>query len=120
MDFETFVLKGPLTGDDTSGNPYNGICGEKLEITGGVSIPTICGTNTGQHCKSQIVCLIFMYLKLKKKSHFSQICIIFLVYFEFDDPDDKSVKLEFKDMDKDFDSKWDILASQIQCSSTYK
>ena len=44
----------------------------------------------------------------------------FLVYIEFDDPDDKSVKLEFKDMDKDFESKWDILASQIQCSATYK
>ena len=45
LDFETFVLKGPLTGTS------NGICEEKFEITGGVTIPTICGTNTGQHCK---------------------------------------------------------------------
>merc|ERR1739844_508093 len=39
LDFETFALKGPLTGIS------NGICEEKFEITGGVTIPTICGTN---------------------------------------------------------------------------
>jgi len=85
LDFETFVLKGPLTGTS------NGICEEKFEIAGGVTIPTICGTNTGQH-----------------------------LYIEFDDPDDKSVKLEFKDMVEDFESKWDIRASQIQCSASCK
>ena len=45
LDFETFVIKGPLTGTS------NGVCEEKFEITGGFTVPTICGTNTGQHCK---------------------------------------------------------------------
>ena len=64
-----------------------------------------------------IVRAIINYFSNLKKD-LTYLC--FLVYIEFDDPDDKSVKLEFKDMVEDFESKWDIRASQIQCSALYK
>ena len=45
MDFDNFVLSQPDAVDH--------VCqSDKFIVSGGPPIPIICGTNTGQHCKS--------------------------------------------------------------------
>ena len=49
LDFDSFTTMGPATTEETTG----GACTDSFVITGtsGLSSPTICGKNTGQHRK---------------------------------------------------------------------
>ena len=49
LDFETFTTLGPTSTAESSG----GVCVDSFVVTGtsGLSTPTICGKNTGQHSK---------------------------------------------------------------------
>ena len=50
LDFETFTTAGPSATDETNG----GACTDSFVVTGtsGLTTPTICGKNSGQHSKT--------------------------------------------------------------------
>ena len=49
LDFDSFTTMGPSSTEETSG----GACTDSFVVTGtsGLTSPTICGKNTGQHSK---------------------------------------------------------------------
>ena len=49
LDMENFVLAGPESTDNTCMN-------DEFYVTGGsTSLPTVCGTNSGQHSKTPVI-----------------------------------------------------------------